>query len=261
MIRRYNYTQRSKIPKSAISVRVYPNKEGMQTFDAQIDLTEQAFPEGSEIFLEAYYRNAMMRFKVGTFNTNQPIYWASGTLSDLQDPQVNFRIKVVDKQQHIGRLIGIADRVQLFNEMPQQVERIGLLPVRFKNLGEQVWLLEIPDDGTDPELCINDSLQLEDIPLSELVRGDPLFLTIVFPQVVRSLLEHLVSEDDYHDDDPESWQNKWVRFAAQSLSVGRPPESDDEQEQALWIDDAVRAFCKNNNIKGRFEQYVLDKRN
>lgn len=260
MIRRYNYTQRSKIPKSAVSVRIYPTKEGIQAFDAQIDLTENHFPEGSMIFIEAYYRNAMMRFEVGVFTPNQLIYWASGTLTDLQDPQVNFRVKIVDKK-HIGRLIGLADRVQLFNEMPQQVERIGLLPVRFKNLGEQIWQLEIPDDGNDPELCINDGLQLDNIPLSELVRGDPLFLTLVFPQVVHDLLEHLISEGDYHDDDPESWQNKWMRFAAQSLGVGRPPETDDEQDKAQWVDDAVKAFCKNNNIKGRFEQYILDKRN
>src|SRR5579859_3761123 len=182
MIRRYNFTDRKKILRKYVSLRMFTGEAGFQEFEVTLDLSSYDFPVGTAIFIEAYYRSSMMRFPMGLVSENQRFYTYRNTLSDLQDPQVNFRIKLVDQSQHLGRLIGIADKIQTFNENSKQIVRVGLLPVKFTDLNDQIWMLDIPSDGTGPVLCVNATLNAGNIPIAGMLKSTP-FITLVFPEI------------------------------------------------------------------------------
>ena len=219
----------------------------------------KSLPRGTKIYLEAYYRSALMRFDVGTYDPAQPNYVLRGQrLDELQDPIVNFRIKLVDVREQIGRLVGIIERIQVFNQDAKQIERIGLLPVNFgEDLGNRIWEVQFPDDGSDPMLCINKLLKVEDVVLRDFVARDPSFVTLVFPEALRRILEQLV-RDGFDPTDEESWQFKWARFAA-SFGTDELPDGTDEIENGEWIERVVEAFCQQTKIKTRFEDYLGEK--
>lgn len=260
MIRRYNYTNRIRLPRKIVRIRTFTHETGVQAFEAEINFAGYPLPMGAQVYLEAYYGNAMMRFHLGTIVGGVSTFQFSALLSDLQDPQVNFRVKVVDEQQHIGRIVAVADKIQTLNQDTKQVMRIGLLPVKVTALGDQVWNLEIPPDGTDPVLCVNELLDTGDIPVTELVRNNPIFLTLVFPQVVRRIYEYLLfdMEGDFREDDPEHWGNRWMQYAVRQQGVDLPPDHGEDDEKSEWIEMVVERFCKSNHVKNAFEKYVLE---
>src|SRR5690606_18599339 len=154
----------------------------------------RSLPAGTQIYLEAYYRSALMRFKVGTYNPDHPCYELRGiALDELQDPIVYFRIKLVDTSERFGRLVGGGERVQAFNQDAKEVQRIGLLPVNFGvDLGNRVWEVQFSDDGTDPMLCINSKLNADDGLLRNFVAQESAFVSLVFPEALRRILETLL---------------------------------------------------------------------
>jgi hypothetical protein len=256
MKRTFNYTERVKINQRSVTVRLYTDTAGIQVFDADIDLSQhKSLPAGTQIYLEAYYRSALMRFDVGVYDPAQSRYELRGIpLDELQDPIVYFRVKLVDKSARVGRLVGGVERVQAFNEDAKQVQRIGLLPVNFGvDLGHRIWEVQFPDDGTDPMLCVNSNLNADDGLLRNFVAQESAFVSLVFPEALRRILERLL-EEGYDSSDEESWQYKWVRFAF-SLGVGLPSDSDDDLKRQ-WIDEAVDAFCVQAKIKTLFEDLL-----
>ena len=257
MKRSFNYTDRVKITQRAVKVRLFNDTDGVQAFDIDIDLSGyELLPKGTKIYVEAYYRSALMRFDVGAYDPNQVMYLLRGKrLDELQDPTVSFRIKLVDVRQQVGRLVGVIERVQAFNEDTKQIDRIGLLPVNFSlDLGHRVWEVEFSETGDDPMLCINKNLSIENATLREFVARDPAFITLVYPEAFRRILERLIKEGvDFTDE--ESWQVKWARFAA-SFGVGLPPDESDEDEATNWVEQTVDAFCDYTAIRARFEDYI-----
>ncbi|CAG1008924.1 hypothetical protein ANRL4_03956 [Anaerolineae bacterium] len=259
MIRRYNYTNRVKLPRKVAHIKTFTDESGAQAFEAEVNFAGYSLPSGAHVYLEAYYGSAMMRFSVGVIGSSS-IFHCRGLLTELQDPQVNFRVKVVDEQQSIGRIVALADRIQTLNQDTKQVMRIGLLPVKVTALGDQVWKLEIPSDGTDPVLCVNELLDTGDIPVTELVRNNPIFLTLVFPHVVRRIFEYLLfdREGDYQEEDPEHWGNRWMQYAVKQQGADLPPDRNEDDEKSEWIEQVVERFCKNNHVKNSFEKYVME---
>jgi hypothetical protein len=81
----------------------------------------------------------------------------------------------------------------------------------------------------------------------------PLFMSIVYPAALREILNRIVLVEEYDDpdDDGESWQARWLKFATALPCVGPvPPKEDGDREQ--WIDDAVAAFAKQQAMLDRF---------
>lgn len=258
MKRTFNYTERVRINQGSVNMQLFTGPDGIQMFDADIDLSSyHSLPSGTRIYIEAYYRSSLMRFEVGLYNPETPRYeLRSVRLDDLQDPIVYFRIKLVDTSERIGRLVGGLERVQAFNRDSQQVQRIGLLPVNFGvDLGNRIWEVQFPDDGTDPMLCVNSHLNADDGLLRNFVAQESAFVSLVFPEALRRIMEKLL-EEGYDSSDEESWQYKWARFAM-SFGVG-PPPSNDEDSKSIWVDDVVEAFCIQASIKTRFESMLGD---
>ncbi|MBW4436542.1 MAG: hypothetical protein KME04_05375 [Pleurocapsa minor GSE-CHR-MK-17-07R] len=221
----------------------------MQILTSRIDY----LPKGTAIFIEAYYRSSMMRFELGRLDGQLDQFSLRGErLTEIQSPRVTFRVKVVVRSgRHFGRIVGAIDRLQVLNRDSQDVDRIGLLPVRFEPLENLIWKVDFPDDGTDPMLCVNSELSVEFTSPSVLVRSNVTFQSLVFPEVVRRILEHILFEDN-DEEDEDSWQVKWLQFARSYETEKLLPEAD-EFDKHRWIEDVLNAFSQSNRLKDNFE--------
>lgn len=162
MKRTLNYTGRRKLVKDCASVRVYGTLEEGRTFDVELTLFEDAvgeFAAGTQIYVEAYYRAVMMRYPIGAYTPGQTTYILRGArLDDIDNPTVNFRIKLVDVSDRIGRIVGVVDRISAHSDTDQRITQIGLLPVTFDDVTKGVWHLTVEsgDEGGEmPTLHIN----------------------------------------------------------------------------------------------------------
>jgi hypothetical protein len=152
-----------------------------------------------------------------------------------------FRVMVVAGDGS-GRLLG--HLLSIRPVLPQK----SLLPVREAGedeLGEEVWRVDFGDDDL-PELLLNASVG----GISEIVRSDTTFRSLVMPAVLRSILSHgLIDERADPDDDESPWEG-WFRLA-KSLhpDVDFPQAQSDDFDTDLteareWIEAVVRAFAK-----------------
>jgi hypothetical protein len=256
MIRSLNFTNRKKIDRSCVRVKLLASSGEVPTFDAEINLGGLGLPPQAEVYMEAYYKSSYMRFPYGQVDGIVPP--TDRRLTDIQSRSVVFfRLKVVDPSTKHGRILAVIDRISPRQSENEPMEKDCILPVDYRDLGEQIFKLEFEDVGGSPVLVVNE--RLGDTPISHIVKSDDQFFCLVYPQVVREIMNNIFfgeNSDEYDpDDDSETWQSKWMRYMM-SLGVGQPPhgESVEDGDKQAWIDDAVDAFCKKRHVRKRYEQ-------
>ena len=147
-----------------------------------------------------------------------------------------------------------ADRIVPRRTEEEAADRICLLPVDFVDLGQSVWRLDLASDW--PSLQLNRRIET----VREIARSDNYFLSLVYPEVVRQILYKIVVQEDHTDpeSDPNDWMSQWLSFVAEFFSRKQlPPSGESEpvlQEKLKWIDEAVEAFCSNNEMLSKFIQ-------
>jgi len=248
MIRRFNYTGRKKIPRSKVSISLNEGPAKTLTFDATVDFEGLPVPPSANIYIEAHRRGYFKRFSCGTVSA--PKFTARRILAGLDsNALVRFRVKAVDKK---GRIVAVADNIIPRRTEEEAAEKLYLLPVDFVDLGHAIWRLDLESDW--PTLQLNKNM--EDI--REVARSDNTFLALVFPEVVRQVFYKIIVEEDHTDPetDPDDWMSGWLRYAANLLGKKQMPSSGQsepiKQEKLKWIEDAVEAFCSNNQTLEKF---------
>ena len=142
-----------------------------------------------------------------------------------------------------GRLLGHLPSIR------PVLPRTSLLPVREvaeDEVGEEVWRVNVGDDDL-PELLLNSSVT----GISEIVRTDKTFRSLVMPAVLRSVLTHALIDQraNPEDDEVSSW-NGWFRLAeslhpgAEIPSLGFEAEESTINAAREWIEAVVRTFAK-----------------
>ena len=250
MIRRFNFTGRRKIPRSRVPVRLIQTAEGWLAFDAAFQLDGLSLPGNAHILVEAYRRAYLKRFSCGTVQNPRPV--KNCVLEGLEPRAlVLFRVKVTGPK---GRLLAVADRIIPQRPEEESSDRLSLLPVDFVDLGKSIWRLDLASDW--PSLQLNSRVEN----IREVARSDSLFLSLVYPEVVRQILYKIVVEENHTDPDtdPNDWMSRWLGFAATLLGKkSLPPAGESEpilQEKLRWIDDVVEAFCESHQLMERFIQ-------
>lgn len=227
MLRKLNFTERAKIPRTSIRVSLRRDASGTLLFDPQISL--DGFPPG-RIFIEAYYRTSFMRFDCGSVDAF--VMPDDRSLRDIDSGGlVHFRVKVVDGH----RIVAVADDIVVSEENERTAARTPLLPVNFTDtLGQQAWRLAFEPSG--PVLELNNRID----GIHDLAKKDAAFFALVYPAAVRQVLTQILLVDgrNAHDDGDE-WWNLWIRWA--SRFSPELPGGDDEAP--FWIDEVVSAFC------------------
>jgi hypothetical protein len=245
-IRRLNYTGRKKIRRDDVNIALYEKPNAPATFDADLaKLSEYKLPADAIVSVEARLQTRWMRFRYGTVGAITPP--ADRALTEFDSPDgILFSVKVTATSGTRGMLLAEAEGIPVRFPGEADERRNPLLPVKSDDIGQEVYRLDFSNDP--PILLVNRAAGDKDA----IVRS-PLFMSIVYPAALREILNRIihVEELDDPDDDGESWQSRWLRFATALPCVGPiPPEDGGDREQ--WIDDAVAAFAKQQTMLDRF---------
>lgn len=242
--RRINSTGRKRVGHQHVVVTMLPPSPGEPVAaKAELRFDGLDFPHSAAVVVEAYQRSTAVRFPCGTF--------AAPALPDRMpldalDPAmpVLFRLKIVDREDQPGLLLGSADRIRPDGDNSPDRRR-SLFPIERKELHSEVWKVEFDDAG--PVLVLN-----YNIPgLTARIQKDPLVNGLLLPAALRVVLDRL-SRDPGEDDQDEVWKTQWYKFLREDLSYpDEVPAGVEDEERESWVDGAVRAFCKNNEFVTR----------
>jgi hypothetical protein len=229
-----------------VSIALHEKPNAPATFDA--DLTKLAgynLPGDATVSVEARLQTRWMRFPYGTVGAITPP--ADRTLTEFDSVDgILFSVKVTAVSGNPGKLLAEAEGIPI--RFPGEVEerRTPLLPVKSDEIGHEVYKLDFSNDP--PLLLVNRGAGDKDA----IVRS-PLFMSIVFPAALREILNRIIHVEDFDDpdDDGESWQARWLKFATALPCVGAIP-AEDEGDRNQWIDDAVAAFARQQCMLDRF---------
>lgn len=248
MIRKFNYTGRKKIPRKQVEIRIVADDDAI-SFDCQLDLAGLNLPPDAQVVVEAYTRFAFQRFPFGTVNDiRAPGDTRLGMFEG--NPNVRYRVKVMDRSTAHGRLVAVADRLSAMGDDEDTGDRRPLLPVEYSDLGDQIW--QIDTEGDEPVLLLNQEID----GISGAAQGDEAFLSLVYPAAVREVLRYVLIEcghddDETADDDPNTL---WIRFAMRFNRGQRPPSvaGDDYGPLFGWIEEVVDGFATELKARERY---------
>ena len=237
--RNFNYTKRLKIKRESIDIRLSSNGDGKpKTFTANLKLPG-SLPAEARVFVEAYRNSpaARMRFDWGTVEQPQPP--ADLVLSDfvgISRPPL-FRVKVTDIDQNPGRLLADASNIHAVDPDQKTEQRRGILYIDWADNDGLPWLLDL-EYHNGPCLYIDESADP-----NHAWAGDPMFCGLVYPEVVRRVLHHvLIDNPESADDDDAGWPRQWLDFPRKmyGFATEAPKPDDADEDKAGWITDAVR---------------------
>lgn len=238
MIRRFNYTHRHRIPQDRVAIAVHADGD-VPSFDAQLNLEGLDYPANAKVFVEAYYKSSYQRFDFGAVANIVPP--ASRVLDQVDRATgIQFRVKIVESDGARGRIVAEVDDINGEDSSGANTRKYCILPVDFKDLGEEVWRVEL--GGQRPMLQVNKFEGAE-----SFVRSDPLFVSLVYPAAVRAILHSVVGSNIWDPDGLTGWQEMWIRFAMNFHKVDPPAAESEPEDREEWVEDVVREFC--NSLK------------
>jgi hypothetical protein len=232
--RRINSTGRRRIERRHVEIRLLslPGHDRPQ-IAARFVLDDLNLDLSSRLVIEAYAKDFAERFAWGTVGRPNPE--TAPWLSEVPSDGVSFRVKVVDPASH--RLLALARRLRPTGEDDENGNRHELFRVRAVPLGEELWRVVIKEDDA-PILELN-----ADVPDVGARFREPDFRAAILPAAMRTVLLALSDDEEDQDDDPDSWSQRWFRFAGE-LAGEQRPAPDDRDGIRNWIDRACSCFAK-----------------
>lgn len=257
MPRRFNYTNRQRILREHVGVRIV--KEGPTlAFDADLDLTSYEFEKMSprpKIYLEAYRGGtaSWKRFDFGRAGLLAPP--EDRSLADFRVPEgVLFRVRVTATDPTgAGRLVGEADgiRPKLPGEHEHAVQPL-IQHLSADDIGDELWRVDFAGDM--PLLKVNSRLPMG----VDQFLVNPQYRAVFAPAVMRQVLSRILLIEKYSgdEDDDADWRQRWLRFGALISGVESPGPAETMQaveEVEGWIDTAVEGFARRVGLKSMSE--------
>ena len=238
MLRKLNYTGRRRIEHTDVSVTLDPLGPGRHSFSADLRLASYKLPKRARIFVEAYKNVNRMRFDFGTIGApSHPPAWQLELTEFAGTNNMLFRVKVVDFDAELGKLLAEADQIRPRLADDTGAEREPLLHVRKDDLGERLWRVEIQDGDSELMPCVVINAKLEKASFTQSSE----FRALVLPSVIEQVLHALPLPGEC---EPETWAARWWSFLGR-LGAGIPESN---ETRAEWIDDAVDRFCRKNRL-------------
>jgi len=259
MKRRFNYTGRYRIPREKISIMLNRDGGSVRSFTVTLDLNGMNLPPDAKVYIDTYHRTEYKRFDFGTAGNITPP--PSASLFGLAYTEnLKFRILVVDKSSHQhGLILAHTDRLSPISEE----ERKPILPVEFRDLGQQIYRVDFAGDEDSPVLIINDRIPN----IENISKSDPQFIIYVYPAVIREILTHMIFVDgvDSPADPAIDWHKDWLDFSRTILpgeghpGILDPKDENFETESAKnWIDKVVEEFCSSRNEWKEYINQLVD---
>ena len=184
--------------------------------------------------LEAGIKDFGQRFLWGTVACPGP--QGHPLITDVQSAhRICFRVKVVDPSSH--QLLALARRLYPVSEDGDDGSRRELFRVRCVALRQELWRVLIDEYGA-PILELN-----ADVPDILTRFREPEFRVAILPAAMRTVLLALRDEDVDQEDDPDSWAQRWFRFA-EDLAGDERPDPGEPEAIRNWIDRACGRFAE-----------------
>jgi hypothetical protein len=255
MLRKLNFTERTKIPRSAIRITLRRESDGVLAFDPVLDLSSVSAPATSRVYVEAHYRTSYMRFDCGTLG--DLTFPDDRRLSEIDSGSVvRFRVKVVDNATHTHRVVAAADDITVSASANDGGTRIPLLEVNFRDLGDVPWRVELEANG--PVLELNNRVE----GIERLARHDAAFFALVYPAAVREILTHILVIEQYElvlfdHGDTDEWWSLWLRWAREMTDAAMPSDLEDRR---TWIDEVAAAFCGRHRVLEKLQSVPAEEK-
>jgi hypothetical protein len=214
---------------------------GVKSFSATFDFSDLDLPGSANVYVEPYFKSTSMRFDFGVVSNIVPP--ASTALVDIPPTdRLLYRIKVVDASSGSGLVLGFADKIRP-ETLDKPAGRTSLLPVDFNDLGNRIWKLDFREEG--PVLSVNHAERIEQI--REIVQS-PWFRAVVYPEIVRQIVNRLLTDKDISLDEPSGWAENWLRFFREVLlyNIDSIPDTDDVRE--VLVEEVVDTFCRKHEL-------------
>jgi hypothetical protein len=239
VIKRINYTGRIRILREDVRIYVTQEAGSPAVFRAELRLDDYGLPPDAAIRIEAYRGTTWAGFNLGTVGA--PDLLGDHPLTEFGEPDgVRFRVRIVSADPHRPVVLAAAEHLSGLAPGDEPDGREPLLPVVGEDLDSELWRLET---DSAPLLKVNNK-----VPNWRALATHPIFLGLVYPNVLRTMLREAVRQKA-DPDDPDSFHAKWLRFA-QALPNVDPfdPHGDTED----WIESAVSSFAGAQNVLTRF---------
>jgi hypothetical protein len=249
--RRINSTGRKKISQDKIDLRILAAVPG-EPIRARLglDLESLGLPASAAVSVEAYHHSTAMRFDCGSVGAKKIPEILS--LNELdQAGGVLFRVKIVDREIQQGKILASADRVRPSIE-GEHLGRKSIFPVEYRDLGQEVWRVDIDDDA-GPFLLLNSKIPA----LMRRIHENPLVAGALLPAAFRIVLLHIAYNPSEDDEDGAGWKADWKRFCSEGLGVDDDPEDlEDDDARNLWVADVVRRYCETKAFVEKARQMI-----
>lgn len=212
-------------------------------------------PEDARVYMEAMCAGStvVQRFDFGRVGDlcSPP----DRRITELTGENVFFALKVVDRSQRIGRILGIAENVRPENaDKNSTAGRKSILPIEAAPLGQRVWDVRFTDHSAC--LIVND-----EIPgLKERLRWDATLYSVIYPAVIRQVLTRVIEENVDADEDSESWPVLWAKFARglHPVQASVPKPDDEQEEKDEWLEAVVEAFAQSHTLRDAFAKRLQE---
>jgi hypothetical protein len=254
MLKRINYTDRRRIPRSQIAVKVDPTDPASFTIDLPADLLSAPESQAAYVDITSAGSSEVLRHALppteagglarGPYSLGR-IFWKKAI----------FDVKVVETAgADPGRIIRRASRIRAVGAGSDSEDSAThqLLATIREPLGEQVWTLRFGEPVT---LAINDALAMTE----EQFVATQAFASLVFPELCRRAVEWAVVSEgvlpgDLTADDTRA-AALWVRFAVETAPdtpCPVPPpggwKPNDRTDLDEWIEQVVEALCRRHRL-------------
>ena len=248
MLRRLNFTNRIRIRRADVRITLVEPNGGLRFVADLSRLQQYGLPQESLVFVEAYRQASWMRFDFGRVGA----LTGSGEhkLTQFDSPEgIRFRIKITPADDD-RKLLAEADGIPLYKSEQDISAKQPLLAVKPAELDGEIFRLDLA--GAEPLLLISRKAG----GYSDIGRS-PLFLSLVYPAVLREILVRVLVVDRHDDDTSEDdWQSRWLLFARFLPGMTEmPPSTADDEERFQWIDAAVSSFSRRISAHERFAEF------
>lgn len=249
MPQRLNWTNRKRIERADVGISIVRDSGGA-SFNAKINLSDYSLPAECRVVVEAYRQTTWRRFDFGTVAFVRPA--TDCRLDAFGEPDgVQFRVKVLSGARDDGRIWAEADRVPVTSLDEREAGRRSLLPTRGYDLEDAIWRLEFDESRGGPTLLVNNRLG----DWRQAVQTVP-FRSLVYPELFRRVLTKALAD---LEDDERDWHKDWISFASRLPGASDAPDSEAHPDaQAEWVEDAVKAFCRQQKFAEKFGAILID---
>ena len=246
MKRRFNYTGREKLNKDSVKISINKTNDKPKSISAKLNLNEIKYPSDAKIYLDAYHKTDRKRFDFGKIS--HIAIPEDLTIDELAyTDNLMFRLMLIDESGENGKIIAHADRIS----SEEEADKKPILPVRFDDLGQQIWKLEFAGEEGGPILLINNRISA----LENLVESDSVFFMYLYPAAIREILTHMIFIDTVENPDEPSvtWHYDWLKYS-KTILPNEPipnlePEGRENEDVINWIDQVVEEFCNSRRFE------------